>query len=161
MFGSGWRVFLYTLALLLAVIVGANLQQRATDAALEEVSAMGLGGNMPSMAAGRAVDGSTFPAAVRDGLRTERPWVGVVLTVEGENASINGGSDHGLAVGMFLDVVAYGKRLVDPETGLTTGSVTEKIGRLRVVDVEPHVSRAAIVEGGEDLESGARVELRP
>ncbi len=90
-----------------------------------------------------------------------RPWTGTVSAVEGEKAYINAGSHRGLAEGMLFDVLAPGKRLLDPETGSNVGSVTEKIGQLRVVNVEQHVSQATIVEGCDDLRPGARVELRP
>ncbi len=158
---SSWKIFVYTTALLLAVIVGASLQQRANDSLLEQVSVMGpLEVTRISMAASSGARWLNSPVTVRYGVPVERPWVGVVSSVEGENAFINGGSDHGLAVGMLLDVTVHGKRLVDPETGLTIGSVTEKIGQLRVVDVEQHASEATIVEGCEGLGPGARVELR-
>lgn len=91
----------------------------------------------------------------------ERPWTGVVSAVEGDRAIINVGSDLGLAAGMVLDVLARGKRLLDPESGLTMGSVTERIGHLKVVAVEKHASEATIIEGCEELEPGARVELPP
>ncbi len=90
----------------------------------------------------------------------DRPWIGVVAAVEGDRAYINAGSHRGLEVGMVLDVLASDQRLLDPETGLFLGSVTARIGQLRIIDVQKHVSLTAIVEGCEDLKPGARVRFR-
>lgn len=160
---NSWKPPLCIISLALAAMAGAGLQQRINNSSLGKLNSMNLETPlaMPRLPADPA-RGVDWPVrTVADGALKAPPWVGVVSRVEGENAFITGGSDHGLAVGMLLDVALRGKRLVDPETGLTIGSVTEKIGQVRVVEVEPDVSKMTIVEGCEDLRPGVRVELRP
>ena len=102
-----------------------------------------------------------YTLAHSPGSGPERTWRGAVLEVEGDRAYIDAGTRSGLAVGMILDVLAQDKEILDPETGLAVGSVTGKIGRLRVIDVQEHFSSASAVEGCEKLKPGDLVELRP
>jgi hypothetical protein len=54
--------------------------------------------------------------------------------------------DSILAVGQELELVRRGAPLVDPDTGDTLGYVDRKVGVLRVVSVDPKLSRAVLVE---------------
>jgi hypothetical protein len=89
----------------------------------------------------------------------DRPWTGTVSAVEQERIYIAAGSHQGLRVGMTLSALSEGRRLIDPETGQVLGSVTERAGRLRTVEVRERVSIATVIDGCDDLKPGDRVAL--
>lgn len=89
----------------------------------------------------------------------DRPWTGVISDIRGRQVDIGAGSRQGLAVGMTLAVLSGGRELFDDETGLGVGSVTDETGRLRITAVDDHSSIAVIVEGGDGIKPGDRVEI--
>ena len=90
-----------------------------------------------------------------------RSWSGRVSAVDGDRVQINAGRRQGLSVGMTLSTLAREREIVDPETGLVLGSVTEQRGRLEIVDVSDETAVAEVVDDLADVESGDRVEWRP
>ena len=88
-------------------------------------------------------------------------WSGRVASVRGSRISINAGRRQGLRVGMTLKALAHQRELVDPETGIILGSVTENVGLLEIVDVGEETAIATIVGELKGLKPGDRVEWRP
>ncbi len=92
---------------------------------------------------------------------SKRPWRGKVMAVEDCQVTIDAGSRQGLAEAMILRVIASGRKLIDPESGSTLGLISEQSGTLQIVEVGENSSLAAILEGGEEIRRGDRVELVP
>jgi hypothetical protein len=67
------------------------------------------------------------------------------------------GSEGGVSDGMEFDVYRQGEALVDPDTGMTLGAETEKIGRIKVTGVKDKFSIAAVVSGA-DMQRGDLVK---
>jgi TolB-like protein len=80
--------------------------------------------------------------------------VRVASFTEGQ-ATLNRGEGGGLEVGMVLDVYAEGKDVIDPDTGETLGAEEVKIGRIKVIEVLPRFSKAAVVEASAPIPQGA------
>ncbi len=85
------------------------------------------------------------------------PWSAKVIMMQGDQVYINSGAQDGVEVGEEFDVFREGQTLIDPDTGLSLGSITTRIGRIRVVDVtsigEGKAAICTVVEGG-DFEKG-------
>lgn len=64
---------------------------------------------------------------------TSLPWQAKIIKGT-PDIFINVGSEAGVGVGDVLVVYRAGEELVDPDTGLSLGSVETKIGTIRVVD---------------------------
>lgn len=75
------------------------------------------------------------------------PWSGKVITVKGTTIYIKPGSDAGLKIGDVLSIYAQGEALIDPDTGLSLGSVESKIGTIEVT---------GFVAGGKAATAAAR-----
>ncbi len=76
------------------------------------------------------------------------PWQGRVVSVdEFGQVFLNAGSNLGMKIGDNLDVYKKGKELIDPETGLSLGSQTKKIGCVKIESVEEKFSIAEVVSG--------------
>ena len=70
-----------------------------------------------------------------------RPASGSVVRVEDERLWTNLG-ESSVAVGDRLEVVSKGEELIDPETGISLGSMDTNIGTARVVQVSERFSIA-------------------
>ena len=66
---------------------------------------------------------------------------------------VNYGSGY-LEKGDVLDVFSQGEKIIDPDTGEVLGSEEEKIGRIKITDVQAKFSKAAAVSGAEKLAKG-------
>jgi curli biogenesis system outer membrane secretion channel CsgG len=77
------------------------------------------------------------------------PWSGRVVDVRGTSVYVNAGSESGMRVGTELDVFAQQTALVDPETGVSLGAPDQKIGRIRVAQVEEKYAVAQVLDGGD------------
>ena len=76
------------------------------------------------------------------------PWQGSIVKVSGEQIYINTGSDDGREPGNEFVVYRAGEELLDPDTGESLGSETEKIGRIEIVNVkDKKLSIAKPIEG--------------
>jgi len=49
--------------------------------------------------------------------------------------------------GDVLDVFSQGEQIVDPDTGEVLGSEEEKVGRIKITDVQAKFSKAKLVTG--------------
>lgn len=76
------------------------------------------------------------------------PWRGKVVTVKGEDIYLNCGATSGVQVGDEFAIYSVGEDLIDPDTGISLGSESEKIGRVQVYAVEEKFSKAKVVAGG-------------
>lgn len=85
------------------------------------------------------------------------PWQGKLIKASPSQVYINSGSEAGVSEGLEFDVYRPGEALVDPDTGMTLGSETEKIGRVKVTDVKDKYSIASVVSGG-DMQRGDLVK---
>ncbi|MDP8214954.1 MAG: CsgG/HfaB family protein [Candidatus Euphemobacter frigidus] len=81
------------------------------------------------------------------------PWQGKIIKATPSKVYINAGSKGGIDDGMEFDVYRPGESLVDPDTGMTLGAETEKIGRIKVSSVKEKFSIAKIVSGA-DMQRG-------
>lgn len=75
------------------------------------------------------------------------PWQGKLIKADGAKVFINAGTEGGMSNGLEFDVYRQGEALVDPDTGMTLGADTEKIGRVKVTDAKEKYSVAEIVSG--------------
>lgn len=60
---------------------------------------------------------------------------------------VNRGQGGGVAEGEVYDTFVPGEELVDPDTGESLGSEETKVGRIRITQVLPKFSKAAVVAG--------------
>jgi curli biogenesis system outer membrane secretion channel CsgG len=72
------------------------------------------------------------------------PWTGAVADVDGEQVFINTGSDGGLQVGDRFGVMVVQRELTDPTTGQVLDHIEAQAGTLRVTEVHPAYSIAAM-----------------
>ncbi len=108
-----------------------------------------------------AIEACIYRAAHRfAGWFVDRPWTGTVSAVEPDRIIIGAGRHQGMRAGMILGLLSRSRRLIDPETGLVLGAVTEKTGRLRMVEVRDQSSIAEVVDGCDGVKPGDRVELQ-
>lgn len=84
-------------------------------------------------------------------------WSAKVIMMQGNQVYINSGAQDGVEVGDEFEVFRQGTALIDPDTGLSLGTVDQRIGRIRVVDVTSiGEGKAAICEvlEGSDFQKG-------
>lgn len=72
---------------------------------------------------------------------------GRVIKVSGNQVWINLGASSGIQVGDGFDVIRKGEELIDPDTGLSLGSMEETVGRIVVTQVEAKFAVATIQSG--------------
>jgi len=97
--------------------------------------------------------GKATRAAVQDAVgfvvanMEEQPWQGRVVKVEGANVYLNAGLNMNITNDMVFSVFSKGEELIDPDTGLSLGSTTSRIGTVRVIQVSDKYSIARVIEG--------------
>jgi len=69
----------------------------------------------------------------------------ILLKADNE-ITINRGEGAGVAVGEVFNVFALGQELKDPDTGEILGRQEARVGRVRITEVDPRFSKAAILE---------------
>ncbi|MGE9291026.1 MAG: CsgG/HfaB family protein [Puniceicoccales bacterium] len=69
-----------------------------------------------------------------------------IVGVTGKVVMFNRGDGFGIAKGDIWKVYAEGDEMIDPDTGESLGSVEAEVGKIRVIDVMPKVTRAEIIE---------------
>ncbi len=75
------------------------------------------------------------------------PWQGKVITVKNGKLIINSGSNVGIVAGDVFDVYDVGEEFIDPDTGMSLGSETSKIGEVEVVSVMEKFCKAVPIAG--------------
>jgi len=70
------------------------------------------------------------------------PWSGKVMLVKDGIVYVNSGSNAGLKEGNTFFVSKVGEALVDPDTGMSLGSETKKLGQVKITDVQEKFSKA-------------------
>ncbi len=121
----------------------------AGDATLEQSTILGLGdrATFDSTLGDKAL--STAVVNLMDKLinkLSDKPWTTSVLTVEGGNVVISGGSRQGLRAGDRLKVMVPGKVIKSPQTGFNVQLPPTKVGELEVLSFfgESDVSEGSI-----------------
>lgn len=79
------------------------------------------------------------------------PWQAKVVTMSGNNVIINAGSASGVNNGDRFVVMRAGEELIDPDTGLSLGSLESEIGEIQVVNNQMGGGKAAqckVLSGG-------------
>jgi curli biogenesis system outer membrane secretion channel CsgG len=108
----------------------------AGDATLEQSTILGLG------------DRATFDSTLNDKALSaaivnlidklinklaDKPWTTSILTVEGANVIVSGGSRQGLRAGDHLKVMTAGKVIKSPQTGFNVQLPNTQVGELEVL----------------------------
>lgn len=78
------------------------------------------------------------------------PWQAKVVTERDGKVFINAGAQAGIRAGDRFVIYRKGEELIDPDTGLTLGSVDSKIGMIEVTDPDVGAGKASecrIVDG--------------
>lgn len=89
------------------------------------------------------------------------PWEGKVILIQGTTLYIKPGSDAGVQVGDSFFVYATGQELIDPDTGLSLGSVEQKIGSIEVTGIVSGGKAAtARILAGSGFKKGDLVRLK-
>lgn len=91
----------------------------------------------------------------------ELTWSAKVVTVAGDAVIINAGEKGGVSVGDRFVIYRPGEELIDPDTGLSLGSMESRIGEIEVVknDIgEGKASQCKIVSG-QGMERGDLVRI--
>jgi len=77
-------------------------------------------------------------------------WQAKVVTEKNGTVFINVGSEHGVASGDVFMIYQKGEDLIDPDTGLSLGSMDQKIGEIKVTNPtigNGKASQCSIVSG--------------
>jgi curli biogenesis system outer membrane secretion channel CsgG len=71
----------------------------------------------------------------------------IKVLIKGDNeVTINRGDGGGVAIGDTFNVFALGQELIDPDTKESLGHEEVKVGRVKITEVDPKFSKAAILE---------------
>jgi curli biogenesis system outer membrane secretion channel CsgG len=77
-------------------------------------------------------------------------WQAKVITEKAGVVFINSGDADGLKIGDVFSVYSKGEDLIDPDTGISLGSVDSKIGEIKITDASignGKASKCSIVQG--------------
>lgn len=75
------------------------------------------------------------------------PWEGKVVTVKDGTVIINSGANAGIQPGSVFAVYRKGEEFIDPDTGMSLGAETTKIGEIEVVSAMEKFSKATPIAG--------------
>ncbi len=75
------------------------------------------------------------------------PWQGKVIVVKNGTLIINSGSNVGIVTGDVFDVYNVGEEFIDPDTGMSLGSESSKIGEVEVISVMEKFCKATPISG--------------
>lgn len=108
----------------------------------------------------KAFDESLVGKAARDAVRDviklidknapKIPWQAKIVTVKGGNVFINAGFAGGIQSGDVFAIYQKGEELIDPDTGLSLGSMDTKVGSIKVTNPnlgEGKASQCTILSG--------------
>ena len=81
-----------------------------------------------------------------------RPWRGYILSSEDGNLIVSGGKSQNVIAGMKFDIMANGKKVKNPQTGMMITLPAKKVGELEIVanigdTIENEVSIASVISG--------------
>jgi len=89
------------------------------------------------------------------------PWEGKIILIKGSDIYIKPGSNAGIKVGDVFQIYSKGEELVDPDTGLSLGSVDQKIGTIEIQSTLPTGKAAkAGIRSGSGFKKGDLVRLQ-
>ncbi len=90
------------------------------------------------------------------------PWQAKIVTEKDGLVFINAGSTSGIKSGDTFFVYRKGEELVDPDTGLSLGSVDAKIGEIKVINADIGEGKAAqcTIVSGSGFQRGDFVRLQ-
>ena len=95
-----------------------------------------------------------------DAQMAQLPWEGKIILVRGNTIFIKPGSDAGVKTGDVFAVYSKGEDLIDPDTGLSLGSVETKIGSIAVTSIVSGGKAAqAVIKAGSGFKKGDLVRL--
>jgi hypothetical protein len=97
--------------------------------------------------------GETICWAVED-----HPWNGFIIAVDGDQVVLSAGSRAGLKAGDEFEVFDT-SRIIEARNGQRFFYHGEKIGEIRIVEVEPHEARAGIIIN-RGIKTGDAVRVR-
>lgn len=89
-------------------------------------------------------------------------WEGKIVIVKGNTVIINAGAEAGIQVGDVFYVYSKGEDLVDPDTGLSLGSLDSKIGSIQVTNNNVGNGKASqcTIKEGSGFEKGNSVRVQ-
>ena len=88
------------------------------------------------------------------------PWEGKIILIRGNTVFIKPGSDAGVKVGDTFAVYSKGEDLIDPDTGLSLGSVETKVGSIEVTSIVSGGKAAqAVIKMGSGFKKGDFIRL--
>lgn len=121
--------------------IGASLGSTFVDFGAFEQSPLGE-------ATTKAIDKAVEAIVAKLG---SQPWQARVADFDGptKEATINAGSELGVRVGDMFEVHRISRVIKDPETGETLSVRTQKVGSIRVKEVERRIAIADLVDGTE------------
>jgi len=90
------------------------------------------------------------------------PWQAKIITVKDNTIFINVGSEAGVQVGDVFYIYSKGEELVDPDTGLSLGSIDSKIGKIEVTNNNIGNGKASqcIIKEGSGFKRGNLVRIK-
>ncbi|HEX9975062.1 MAG TPA: CsgG/HfaB family protein [bacterium] len=90
------------------------------------------------------------------------PWEGKIVIVKGTTVIINAGAEAGVQVGDVFYIYSKGEDLVDPDTGLSLGSLDSKIGSIQVTNNNVGNGKASqcVIKEGSGFEKGYSVKIQ-
>lgn len=94
-----------------------------------------------------------------ENIRAAFPPMGFIVRLQGEEITVDMGSQLGLQEGDRLEVVRDGERIIHPVTGRALPAEQIVIGKLKVIDVEPHMATCRLKDAEEEIGLGDRVRL--
>lgn len=97
-----------------------------------------------------------------DDKSTSVPWEGKVVLVKGNTVIINAGAETGVQVGDVFYIYSKGEDLIDPDTGLSLGSLDTKIGAIEVTNNNIGNGKASqcMIKEGSGFEKGNSVKIQ-
>ncbi len=72
------------------------------------------------------------------------PWEGRIIKMSGDEAYVNAGAESGINAGDSFVVYRPCEELIDPQTGLSLGCETERIGTITIAEVHEKFSKASV-----------------
>ena len=90
------------------------------------------------------------------------PWQAKIITVKDNTVFINAGSEAGVQVGDVFYIYSEGEALIDPDTGISLGSIESKIGKIEVTNNNLGNGKASqcVIKEGEGLKKGDLVRIK-
>jgi len=90
------------------------------------------------------------------------PWQAKIIKATGNTVYINAGSESGVKVGDVFAIYSKGEELIDPDTGISLGSETTKIGEIGVTSNSIGNGKASkcVVRSGAGFNRGNIVRVK-